>query len=242
MFDGFGLSPKLHAGGGGGRILRAGVHPSPTARAAVERMRAMQEHNMSPLARLMYDEFRAAILIAGSKIDYSQLTAIRMSLRQRLQDAVGRTMGQSTIIRDLAAYDVSGAASAAAGYARLSNVNALVANTWFAKDLSRQVPNNTAIGIYGYIQLQAIPQIDAIAFVLGSGVPLAQFWLDDIYADQTASIGFFDPPVVFSPLQTIQVNLLANAAVGAAGEIYGLKGFVAEPVGQTVAADQTNLV
>lgn len=223
-------------------LLRSGQRPPAALRAKVERMRAMARHGMSPLARLMYDELSAAILIPGSKIDYSQLTAIRMSLRQRLQDAVGRTMGQTTIIRDLAAYDVTGAASAAAGYARISNVNALVANTFFNKDLSRQVPNNTAIGIYGYVQLQPIPAIDAIQFVLGSGVPLAQFWLDPIYADQQANIGYFDPPVVFSPLQTLQVNLLASSAVTAASESYGLIGFVAEPAGQTVSPDQSNLV
>jgi hypothetical protein len=107
---------------------------------------------------------------------------------------------------------------------------------------SRQVPNNTAIGIYGYCQLTPIPQIDAIAFILGSGVPLAQFWLDAVYSDQQANVGYFDPPVVFSPLQTLQVNLLASAAVGAAGEAYGLLGFVAEPAGQTVSPDQANLV
>lgn len=190
----------------------------------------------------MYDELKAAILIPGAKIDYSQLTALRMSLRQRLQDAVGRTMGQTTIIRDLAAYDISGAASAAANYSRLDNVNALVANTFFVKDISRQVPNNTAIGIYGYVQMMPIPSIDSIAFVLGSGVPLAQFWLDAIYADQTTNVGYFDPPVVFSPLQTLQINLLASAAVVAHTEQYGLLGFVAEPAGQTVSPDQSNLV
>jgi len=223
-------------------LLRSGERSPEHVQRQLARMRAMAQHGMSPLARLMYDELKAAITLPGSKIDYSQLTAIRMSLRQRLQDAVGRTMGQTTIVRDLAAYDVTGAASAAAGYARISNVNALVANTWLVKDISHQIPNNTAVGIYGYVQLNPIPNIDAIAFVLGSGVPLAQFWLDVVYADQTASVGYFDPPVVFSPLQTLQYNLLASAAVSATVESFGLLGFVAEPAGQTVAPDQSNLV
>jgi len=183
-----------------------------------------------------------AISIPAAKIDYSQLTAIRMSLRQRLQDAVGRTMGQTTIIRDLHPADATGIAAAASNYARLANINALVANTLLSKDFSHQIPNNTAVGVMGYEQLTPVPSIDAIQLALSSGVVLAQFLLDAIYTDQTQSIGYFDPPIVFSPLQTMQVNLLASAAVSAAAEAYGLLGFTAEPAGATVAPDQTNLV
>jgi hypothetical protein len=220
--------------------LRAGVEPRPEIVRDVERMRALS--HLSELAALHYDQLKAAILVPASKFDYSQATALRMSLRNRLQDAVGRIMGQATIIRDLAAYDISGAAAGAAGYARLSNVNALVANTWKLADLSKALDQATSIGIYGYVQLAKIPQIDAIAFFLGSGVPLCQFWLDAIYADQQSNIGYFDPPVVFAPGQTAQVNLLANAAVVAAAEQYGLLGYTAEPQARTVSPDQSNLI
>jgi hypothetical protein len=181
-------------------------------------------------------------MIPASKFDYSQATALRMSLRNRLQDAVGRIMGQATIIRDLAAYDITGAAAGAAGYARITNVGALVANTWLLKDLVKALDNATSIGIYGYVQLAKIPQIDAIAFFLGSGVPLCQFWLDAIYADQQSNVGYFDPPVVYAPGQTVNVNLLANAAVAAGVEPYGLLGYTAEPQARTVSPDQSNLI
>jgi hypothetical protein len=224
-----------------GVLLRDGELPATHVRRAVERLRARPL--LSPLAWLAYDELRATVTIEASKIDFSQLTALRIALRQRLQDAVGRTMGQTTIIRDLATYDITGVANAAANYARLSNKNALVANTWLVNDWSTvKVPINTALGIYGYEQLTAIPNIDAIAFTIGGNVAIAQFWLDGIYTEQTQSIGYFDPPVVFSPQQPMGVNLLASAAVSAGAESFGLKGYTCEPAANTVAPDQSNLV
>lgn len=184
-----------------------------------------------------------AVTVPGSKMDYSQVTALRMSLRDKLQAAVMRTMGQAPIIRDLYPYDVSGVAAAAALYARLTNKTALVANTWLNNDLGfRALPINTAIGIYGYVQLASIPLIDGIAFTQGGVVTLGQFFLDVIYADQFSSVGYFDPPIAWAPQQSIGINLLAASAVGAAVEPYGLLGYVAEPAGQTVAPDQTQLV
>lgn len=152
-------------------------------------------------------------------------------------------MGQNTIIRDLMPSDVTGAASGAAGYARLQNKTALVANTWLLNDWGNQVlPVNKAVGLFGFIQLQAIPSIDAISFSSGGAALLAQFFLDDIYADQYESVGYFDPPVVFAPQQPVAINLLASAAVSANAEFYGLKGYVCEPPGITVAPDQSALV
>lgn len=184
-----------------------------------------------------------AVTVAGSKIDYSQLTALRMSLRDRLQAAVQAAIGQNTIIRDMMPSDVSGAASGAAGYARLQNKTALVANTWLLNDWGNQVlPVNKALGIFAFIQLQPIPAIDAISFSSGGAALLAQFFLDVIYADQFESVGYFDPPVVFSPQQPVAVNLLASSAVSANAEFYGLQGYVCEPPGITVAPDQALLV
>jgi|SRR5579864_4396229 len=224
-----------------GLRLRSGVGSDPSASAAVRRLRVRDR--LSPAAWLHYDALRAAVTVPGSKMDYSQVTALRIALRQTLQDAVGRVMGQTTVIRDLIAADISGVAAGTALYARLNNKNALVANTWFVNDLGfRAVPINTAIGIYGYVQLASIPLIDAIAFTLGGVITLGQFYLDVVYADQFSSIGYFDPPIVYKPQQQIGVNLLAASAVTAAAESYALLGYVAEPAGQTVAPDQANLV
>lgn len=198
---------------------------------------------MSPLARLGYDDLRAAVLTPGQAIDFSQVTAIKMALRSRLQEQVARTTGQATLIRDLAAYDVSGAAAAAAQYAQLSNVNALVANTWLAKDQGfTKLGVNQAIGIFGYVQETAAPKIKAIRFTVGASVPLAQFWLSPVYADAESNVGYFDPPVVYGPQQSIGVDLLASAAVVATAEAYSLYGFVCEIPGMTVQSDQSNLI
>lgn len=225
-----------------GVLLRSGA---PRDLVVARRREALRFRQLlSPSAWAKWQEEKAAILIPGGKIDYSQVTAIRIALRQRLQDAVGRTMGQTTIIRDLSAYDVSGIASGSNGYARLSNHSALTAHTWFTNDFAAflRVPINTGLGIYGYEQLAAVPNIDAIAFTLGGNVTIAQFWLDAIYSDQYQSIGYFDPPVVFSPQQLLGINLLASAAVSANAEAYGLLGYTCEPAGNTVAPDQSNLV
>jgi hypothetical protein len=99
-----------------------------------------------------------------------------------------------------------------------------------------------AIGIYGFVALAAQPSIDVIQFTLGGVAVLGQFNLQALYVDATSSIGYFDPPMVWRPGQSIGINLLSETAVVAAAESYGLLGYVAEPGGQTVAPDQSNLV
>lgn len=224
-------------------VLREGVRPDEAIERAAARRAAMETFRMSPLARLGYEDLRAAVLTPGGAIDYSQVTAIKMALRSRLQEQVARTTGQATLIRDLAAYDISGAAAAAAQYAQLSNVNALVANTWLAKDQGfTKLGVNQAFGIFAFVQETAAPKIKAIRFTMGASVPLAQFWLAPLYADQQSNIGYFDPPIVYGPQQSIGVDLLAAAAVVAAAESYTLYGFVCEIPLATVAADQANLI
>jgi hypothetical protein len=184
-----------------------------------------------------------SVLIPSSKIDAAQTTAMRLALRAKGQAAVGMTMGQTIVTRDLAAYDISGAAAAAARYARLSNATALVARTWLVNDLGfRTVPINTAIGIFGFIPLQAAPVLDAIAFTLGGVVTLAQFWLAPLYADEYSALGYFDPPILYGPQQLIGINLLAESAIAVGAESYALFGYVFEPTGNTVQPDQSNLV
>jgi hypothetical protein len=204
--------------------------------------RATQLRTISPATRRLM-AIRNSISIPGSKFDYSQVTSLRIQLRQTLQDAVGRVMGQTTIIRDLAAYDISGVAAGTALFARLNNKNATVARTWLVNDLGfRVVPVNTAVGIYGFVQMASIPLLDGIAFTQGGVLTLAQFWLHHIYADQFSSIGYFDPPIVWKPQQSVGINLLSETLIGAAAESYGLLGYIAEPAANTVAPDQANLV
>lgn len=224
-------------------VLRSGEMPHRSIERAADRAAAMARFAMSPLTRLGYDGLRAAVLTPGNAIDFSQVTAIKMALRSRLQEQVARTTGQATLIRDLAPYDVSGAAAAAAGYSQLSNVNALVADTWLAKDLGfTKIGVNQAIGIFGFVQETAAPKIKAIRFTVGASVPLAQFFLAPLYADQASNVGYFDPPIVYGPQQSIGVDLLARAATVATTEPYTLYGFVCEIPGMTVQSDQSNLI
>jgi hypothetical protein len=204
--------------------------------------RARQLRSLSPSVRRL-QAIRNAISVPGSKFDYSQLTSMRIQLRQTLQDAVGRVMGQTTIIRDLAIYDLTGVAAGTALYARLQNKQATVARTWLVNDLGfRVVPVNTAIAIFGFIQMASIPLLDGIAFTQGGVITLAQFWLHHIYADQLSSIGYFDPPIIWKPQQSVGINLVSETAISAGVENYGLIGAVAEPAANTVAPDQANLV
>jgi hypothetical protein len=185
-----------------------------------------------------------AFLVPASKIDAAQVTAMRLALRSKLLNAVVGTMGQSAIIRDTSAYDVSGVAGAAQYYARLAVKTTTVARTWSNNDLGTVTLGvNQAIGIYGITLLTPIPLLDAIAFSLGGVVVLAQFWLAPILGDQYSSTGYFNPPVVYGPQQSIQINFLSETAItGGTSETYALLGYTAEPAGKTVQADQTNLV
>ena len=76
----------------GGVRLQPGVRPALALQRAVARQRA--RGLLSPLAWLMYEQLQAAVTIPGSKFDYSQVTALRISLRQRLQ-AVARAPAPS---------------------------------------------------------------------------------------------------------------------------------------------------
>lgn len=233
----------LPPGAGKAIVLHEGVRPDEAIERAAERRAWMERLRMSPAARLGYEDLRAAVLTPGAAIDYSQVTAIKMALRSRLQEQVARTTGQATLIRDLAPYDVSGAAAAAAQYEQLTNVNALVAHTWQAKDQGfTKLGVNQAAGIFAFVQETASPHIKGIRFTMGASVPLAQFWLAPVYADAQSNVGYFDPPVVYGPQQSIGVDLIANAAVVAAAELYTLYGFVCEIPLATVAADQANLI
>lgn len=243
------LTAAMHAATPGSQILQRDPSPQPVdfrrpgdSFDPDAYQRACELRRLSPaVARLR--KLRGSISVPGSKFDYSQLTAMRIQLRDTLQDAVGRLMQQSTTIRDLGIYDLTGVAQGTALYARLSNKTATVARTWLVNDLGfRQVPVNTAIAIFGFIQMMAIPILDAIAFTQGNVVTLAQFWLHHVYADQFSSIGYFDPPIVWKGQQSVGINLLSETAIAANGETYGLIGAVAETTANTVAPDQANLI
>lgn len=221
-------------------LLREGERPSAEVERAAEWNRYVGGLPEAVRARM---GVKATVLTPGRAIDYSQVTAIKMALRNRLQEQVARTTGQATIIRDVAAYDISGAAGGATNFDYLDNVNTTTAHTWFAKDLGfTKLGVNQALGIFGYVQMTPGPQILAIRFTQGASVPLAQFWLAPLYADGDSNIGYFDPPVVWGPQQSIGVDLLTATAVTAHTEKYHLYGFVCEPPGSTVIADQANLI
>jgi hypothetical protein len=206
------------------------------------RARRANRRALSPLAAYLWDDLRASVGIPASKIDYSQVTLIRKSARDQVQRMVQGTVGQSTIARDFQAFDASNAAAASARFARLSNRNALVAQTWDVNDNNAfALPNNKAYALFGYQALSASPLIDAIRFTLGGQAPLAIFNLAPAYTDMTSAILYFDPPVYFSPGYVFQYDLLAEVAISAAAESFALLGYVAEPAGINVLADPPGL-
>lgn len=181
--------------------------------------------------------------IPASKIDYSQVTLIRKAARAKVEQAVLGTTGQTPVVRDVEAWDLSNAAAGAAGYAQLSNVKALVANTWDVNDNGAfALPNNRAIAIFAYWPLAASPLIQAIRFLLGSGAPLAIFNLVPAYLDMTSAGIYFDPPVFFYPGQVVQYDLLSQAAIAAGAEPFYIGGYVAETAGLNVLQDDATAV
>lgn len=194
--------------------------------------RRRQRRTLSPSAIFLWEDLQNYLLIPASKIDYSQVTLMRKAASAQVQQAVYGVVGQSTIVRDGQAFDFSGSAAGAPRFARLSNRNALVADTWDVADNAAGgllLPNNKAISIYGYQALSATPLIDAIRFTLGTVAAVALFNLAPVYTDMTSAIGYFDPPVFFAPGQVLQFDLLSEVAISAGAESFALLAEVAEP-------------
>jgi hypothetical protein len=193
-------------------------------------------------AAFLWNDLRGTVTVPSAKIDYSQTTAMRFAARDKVQEAVGGTTNQTTVVRDLRARDASNAAPAAARFARLSNVGATVARTWLVADVSFALANNKALTIFGYVSYTSPPVLDAIRFTLGGIVALAEYALAPLAVDLTYRGAYFDPPLVYAPGQVFAYDLLSETAILAAAESFMFLGYAAEPAGLSVLPDQSNLV
>jgi hypothetical protein len=179
------------------------------------------------------------LLVAASQTSWSQVKQIRDALGQTLQDLVqrvGGNQGSPLVVRDLFPNDINPATGGAYN-SRFSNPNALTAATW-SQQFSLQLPQNKAIGFYGYASLSPSPLIDGIQFELGSAKTLAQINLDVLYADTDETIAYFQP-IAFPPVSTLVINMISESSVGAGAEQFVLLGLVAEPVGVTISPYET---
>ena len=137
------------------------------------------------------------------------------------------------VYRPAIAQDFNPNASAALTNARLSVLVAtLTAATINTNVFSTALPNNKAVGIYGYVGVSAVPNIDAITFSIGGAKTLAQIQLTELYGNPE-TVGYFDP-IIFYPNQTMRIGLLSHDGLVATEE-FDLLAYVAEPVGLTLA-------
>lgn len=175
----------------------------------------------------------SAVIVVSSQIDLPTLAFLKKQLAGQLTGIVSSALGGTVpvIYRPAIAQDFNVNGTPTLTNARLST-SSLTAATVNASVFKTALPNNKAIGIYGYAALSAIPNIDAIIFSIGGAKTLAQIQLTEIYANQE-TVGYFDP-IIFYPNQTIQIGLLSHDGVTTAEE-FDLLAYVAEPVGLTLA-------
>lgn len=182
-------------------------------------------------------------LLPGSMITPAHLItpaeehALKQSLIGRLTAAVQKAGGntQATIIvRDLVASDL------VASKTRLQNGSSTsLGNSSFTSLFSTApaLPATQAVAIFGYQSFQSSPApvIDVLKFMLGSGgTPTAQVNVSSIYGDNRIAKGFFEPQI-WLPLETIDVQALANSTLSQNSETFNFLGLIAEPLGKTIS-------
>lgn len=174
------------------------------------------------------------LFIPAGQTNIDALKTMRDITLGKLKSAVrGTTKDQPLIYRDLIENDLNPNSTGGDLNTRFSNPSALTANTP-TQLYSNTLQNFQAIGIYGFASLAPSPQISLLQFKLGSAVTIAQFFLDAAYADASEVVGYFDTPIIYTPLQIVTINAVASAAVAAAAENFVLIGIVQEPAGNNL--------
>jgi hypothetical protein len=171
--------------------------------------------------------------------------ALKADLKNRLTAALQKGAGniQSPItVRDLVASDL------VSGLTRLQNGNSTSLSKTAFTSLFSSAPaltNKQAIAIYGYqtMQVSPAPLIDVLKWYLGSGgTPIGQTYVGRAYGDSRLATVFFEPLIWF-PLDTLDVQAIANGTVAQNSETFNFVGLIAEPQGTTYTPrDIGNLV
>ena len=149
--------------------------------------------------------------------------------------------GTDIIVRDLTATDLlTGPGPNPASYnADMSNGVALTANTYSGNMYANAVlkPGQVAV-IWGFTARQTVPHIQELQFRVGT-TPVAQVRLTQLYAYSQFPDALFSEPIDWTQNQAIDIRALADANVLINAEVFELKGWIAEKVGDTIAFQPT---
>lgn len=178
------------------------------------------------------------VLIPANEMPQGLLAQMKKDVASQVQRLVAAAIGssQQVMYRDLTASDVNGVHQGQAVLGRLTNPNALTANTVASDQFTNFTLTQTqGCVIFGYVALAVNPLIDEIRFGVGGSATIAAFHLDKLYVDNMKPWGYFDEPLFFNPTEHINVSFLASTNPGANGEAFMFLGYIAENFGFTVA-------
>lgn len=172
-------------------------------------------------------------------ISPDQLVVIRRNLKQRLEKVINDAVPNvDIIVRDLVPADFSGTAT----QGQFVNQVLGVANTYVqGLDANPTLAQNEAWAIYGVTDLAAVPTLMEIRFLLGTSATMEQIRLDSAYASGINTV-FFDPAVLYKPLDVFNPQFLFSGATAADSEAISFIGLVAEPAGITVSQPSDHVV
>ncbi len=173
-------------------------------------------------------------IVPAGQVDNTLLRSYRQALTQGLLTAASPGASASLLARFLVESDLTGSSGVPAAISQVvfttAGAGAIPANTW-TPIYTGQLPQNVAVGIIGYGQLVASPNIDAIRFGIGGASQNAGFYLDPLYCDIQERVGFFDNPIVYLPQNAVNVQVWSANGIASTGEIFALIGTTVEPQG-----------
>lgn len=173
-----------------------------------------------------------AVLVPGAEANKNSVARMKTDLAQTLMDIVrDANQGMDIIYRPLLVTDLLNGTVTG----RANNQVALTANTLATDTFANFTLTATqALGIYGFTAMAANPLIDEVDFQAGSALTLAKIHLDEIYGHIQPTMGYIVDPIIWQPLEHVNISLLAGSAVSINAESFALLGYLAEQAGKNV--------
>ena len=179
-------------------------------------------------------QWMESISVPLTEVSPDQLFKVRRTLAEELirvlvEGSVGRP--EDLAVRDFFPADFSGVATDG----QFVNQVLGVADTFVnATDADVTLTDTEAFGIYGIVDLAAIPTLTEVRFQLGTAVTTAQFRIESAYATGESG-AIFLPPVIYEPAEIFNMDFLFSGATAADSEVIVLLGLVAEKAGTTIS-------
>jgi len=96
--------------------------------------------------------------------------------------------------------------------------------------INELLPRNRVLAIYGISVESAAPEVSLVTFRSGAGGQgrtAGMFEIEGIY-DYMDTVGFLSEPITYDPDETVFIQVTNRIAVGAAGTILKLQGYIIE--------------